>query len=41
MTFICYVSMVGMKNAEIVLAVNHDSKATIFSYADYGIADEF
>lgn len=32
--------MVGIKNAGIVVAVNHDPHAPIFSYADYAIVDE-
>lgn len=32
--------MVGIKNAGILVAVNHDPHALVFSYADYAIVDE-
>ncbi|MBR3772402.1 MAG: electron transfer flavoprotein subunit alpha/FixB family protein [Clostridium sp.] len=32
--------IVGIKNAELVIAVNHDRKAPIFEYADYAIVED-
>ena len=32
--------MVGIKNAEIVIAINEDENATIFNYADYSIVEK-
>ncbi|MDP6048884.1 MAG: electron transfer flavoprotein subunit alpha/FixB family protein [Candidatus Bathyarchaeota archaeon] len=32
--------MMGMKNSELIVAVNRDPKAPIFSIADYGVVDD-
>jgi electron transfer flavoprotein alpha subunit len=32
--------LVGMRNSEIIIAINRDSKAPIFKVADYGIVDD-
>lgn len=33
--------IVGMNNADIVIAINSDPRATIFSYADYGVVADW
>lgn len=32
--------VLGMKNSELIIAVNKDSKAPIFSFADYGVIED-
>jgi electron transfer flavoprotein alpha subunit len=30
-----------MKNSELIIAVNKDPKAPIFSFSDYGVVEDF
>jgi electron transfer flavoprotein alpha subunit len=32
--------VLGMKSSDLIIAVNKDSKAPIFSFADYGIIED-
>jgi len=32
--------VLGMKNSDLVIAVNKDSNAPIFSFADYGVVED-
>jgi electron transfer flavoprotein alpha subunit len=32
--------ILGMKSSDLIIAINKDSKAPIFSFADYGVVED-